>query len=68
MNWGRYLKTNQRQFFLKLANKSLFMWRHLEISSVLLFSGVSGLSQIMETFSNKHISQRFEPHGYGEAF
>ena len=40
----------------------------MEISSVLLFSKVSGSAQMMETISEKHRSQRFEPHWYGEAF
>ena len=49
-------------YLLQLANKSLFLWRPLEVSLVLLFSGMSGSGQIMETFSDKYISQRFEPH------
>ena len=35
-----------------LANKNLFLWRHLEISSVLLFSKVSGSAQMMETLNH----------------
>ena len=41
-------------YFLTLAKKNLFLWRHLEISSVLLFNKVSGSAQMMETFSDKH--------------
>ena len=55
-------------YFFKLANKKLFMWQHLEISSVLLFSWVSGSGQIVETFFNKHIWVRFEPHWHGKIF
>ena len=51
-----------------LANKIIFLWQRLEIGSVILLNRVSGLAQIMETFSNQHKSQRFEPHWYGEAF
>ena len=29
---------------------------------------MSGSVQMMETFSDKHRLQRFEPHWYGEAF
>ena len=49
-------------YFLTLANKNLFLRRHLEISSVLLFNKVSGSAQMMETFLDKHRSQCFEPH------
>ena len=55
-------------YFLTLANKNLFLWRHLEISLVLLFSKVSRSAQMMETFSDKHRLQRFEPCWYGETF
>ena len=51
-----------------LASKNLFLWRQLEISSVLLLSKVSGSTQMIETFSNTHRSQCFEPHWYDEAF
>ena len=61
-------KICQLCYFLKLANSNLFLWRHLEISSVLLLNKASGSAQIMESFSDKHRSQRFEPHCYGEAF
>ena len=33
-----------------------------------MFSNVSGSAQMMEMFSNKQRSQRFEPHWYCEAF
>ena len=49
-------------YLLQLANKSLFLWRPSEVSLVLLFSGMSGSGQIMETFCDKYISQCFEPH------
>ena len=38
------------------------------MSSVLLFSKVSGSGQMMETFSDKQRLQYFEPDCYGEAF
>ena len=60
-------KPHDDDYFLTLANKDLFLWRDLEISSVLLFSKVSGSAKMMETFSGKQRSQRFEPHWYGEA-
>ena len=34
-------KPHHNNYFLTLANKNLFPWRHLDISSVLLFSKVS---------------------------
>ena len=48
--------------------KIYFLWWHLEISSILFFSKVSWSAEMMETFSDKHRSQRFEPHWYGEVF
>ena len=68
INWFSWMKSMKLNYFLTLANKNLFAWWHLEINSVILFSKVSGSAQIMETFSDKQRSQRFEPHWYGEAF
>ena len=55
-------------YLIFLTNKILFLWRHLEISSVLLFRKVSGSAQMMENFSGKQRSQRFESHWCDEAF
>ena len=41
------------------ANKNLFLLRHLEISSVVLFNKVSGSAQMMEIRSDKQRSQTF---------
>ena len=40
----------------------------METSLVLLFSKVSGSTQMVETFSDKQRLQHFEPYWYGEAF
>ena len=50
------------------STKVLYWWQHLEIISVLLFSKVPGAAKMVETFSNKHSSQRFELHWYCEVF
>ena len=40
----------------------------MEIGPVLLFNKASGSAKMMDTFSDKHRFQCFEPHWYGEAF
>ena len=65
---GQIVKNYHDNYFLMLAKKNVFLWWHLEISLVLLFSKVSKSAQMMETFSNKHRLQHFEPQWYGEAF
>ena len=67
-NWRRQLKTTPWRLFLNFSQQKFISMRHLEISSVLLFSKLSRSAQMKETFSDKKRSQRFEPHWYGEAF
>ena len=47
------LKPYHENYFLTLANNNLFLQRHLEISSVHLFSKVSGSAQVWKLFPTK---------------
>ena len=47
-------KPHRDNYFLTLANGNLFLLRHVEISSVLLFSKVSGSAQMMDFLGGNH--------------
>ena len=49
------------------CSRNLFLWRHLEISSVLLFSRSFGSALTMATFSDRQRSHFLVPHMYGDA-
>ena len=61
-------KSYNENYLLMLANKSLFLWWHLETSLILSVNKVSGWAQMMEALSDKGRWQLFEPHWYGEMF
>ena len=58
----------QWQFFSVCQQKFISVVTLENYFEVILFNKVAGSVQMMEHFSDKHRSQRFEPHSYCETF
>ena len=63
----QYNRTQSSFQVFKDLSLNLFMWRHLDTNSVLLFSKVAGSAWAITNFSVIHRSQCLVPHRYGAA-
>ena len=54
-------------YFLQCLKEYFHLWRHFEVSSLLLFSVVSGSDNAMTNFSDRHRSHLRLPPLYGYA-